>query len=93
MLSFVCDRPDDLPVKRRRQDDEELKGLEQFAREVKNDKLVKPWAVGIDPEKIAVCWSLVDEMKKGAMRAGPKENGLNWNGKAVQSVRACGAIP
>ncbi len=70
VLSFVCDHPENLPAERRWRNDDEHDRLMEFTKEVESDKMVRPWAVDADPEKITgdVYQSLVDETKKGTMR-------------------------
>lgn len=49
VLSFVCKNPEDLPAKRRWQNDEEHKHLEEFRQKVLNSgKLVKLWEANDD---------------------------------------------
>ena len=54
VLSFVCEHPENLPAKRRWQNDEERDNLKKFTEEVEKNNMVKLWNADTSPEKIAI---------------------------------------
>lgn len=54
VLSFVCEHPENLPGKRRWQNDEERDNLRKFTEEVEKNSMVKLWNADTSPEKIAI---------------------------------------
>ena len=67
VLSFVCSDPENLPGESRYETDIERAQVENFAKKVEHDSIVKPWTHDTSPERIAgdVYQSLTEEDKRG----------------------------